>query len=98
MYCTTQLKKVVDWSFSCPAYGEPCTIKIPIVDKSMTLAPPECPLVPEEGVSAATSKSFTMKLPKSSPLDGAKLPVKGNLFLKRKTDGVIVANKDFSIM
>lgn len=85
-----KLKKVIDWSFSCAACGKPCVVSVPVINKDFSFPVPNCPFAPKKGTSMIT-KSFDFKLPKNSPINGVKLPLEGNIYLKSKVDDSILA-------
>jgi hypothetical protein len=76
---------IIPLKFDCPACGGNCSVKIPIVGKTINIALPPCPINPN---ALKGSKSIT--LPAKSPIP-LKLDVKGSITVKNG-DGTVLAD------
>ena len=76
---------IIPLKFDCPACGGNCSVKIPIVGKTINIALPPCPINPN---ALKGSKSIT--LPAKSPIP-LKLDVKGSITIKNG-DGTVLAD------
>ena len=80
---------LIPFSFSCPLCGANCTIKIPVVGKTVSFPLPPCPIA-----SGALKKTLTVALPAKSPIP-VKTSVKGSASAK-DASGATLASVSFT--
>lgn len=64
-----KVERIIPFKFSCPACGGDCSIKIPVIGKTVTFTMPDCPL---SGLSLDNSTTVTLPADPGIPAAGVK--------------------------
>jgi len=82
MEADLKINKFIKFKFSCAVCGQDCTVKVPIIDETITIKSPSCP------INKNLANSWTLQLPDSGI--GIHTNIKGTIKLVTKNDDKLI--------